>query len=412
LTAILACGWENRRTIAPAFAEHRRVSGILEDTMTYRILSAVSCVAAIALLTACATTPAPVLDRSIGGNAPVTQTSSAQAQPTANGARGEHANGEQTAQGYRVAPGDTLYSIAFRHGMDFRALAARNGISPPYTIHPGQILRLDNGEANRVATTNITAQQTSVPRTSATATGTTSRQAPVFGQVEEAPPEASAPIANTPSNPEATSASSSGVTTLPTITLPPGRTPPGSHQVITTTTSTTTAANPNPPVAGNQNPSAINPSPTPTNPQHTTVVTVPPLSSIAAGRTRNVDGINWQWPAEGAVISGYQADSGAGAGLDIAGKAGDPVRAAADGVVVYSGNGLIGYGELIIIKHSDNYLSAYGHNRKRLVKEGERVRAGQEIAEMGSSGAPREELHFEIRQAGKPVDPTQYLPGR
>ena len=104
--------------------------------------------------------------------------------------------------------------------------------------------------------------------------------------------------------------------------------------------------------------------------------------------------------------------SSGGGGLDIAGNAGDPVRAAAGGTVVYSGNGLIGYGELIIIKHSDNYLSAYGHNRKRLVQEGQRVRAGQLIAEMGSSGAPREELHFEIRKNGQPVDPTDFLPAR
>ena len=99
-------------------------------------------------------------------------------------------------------------------------------------------------------------------------------------------------------------------------------------------------------------------------------------------------------------------------GIDIAGKAGAPVKAAADGTVVYSGNGLIGYGELIIIKHSDEWLSAYGHNRKRLVQEGQRVKAGQPIAEMGSTGAPRDELHFEIRRNGRPVDPLQYLPGR
>jgi len=88
------------------------------------------------------------------------------------------------------------------------------------------------------------------------------------------------------------------------------------------------------------------------------------------------------------------------------------VRAAADGEVVYSGNGLIGYGELIIVKHNANFLSAYGHNRKRLVKEGERVKAGQEIAEMGSTSASRDELHFEIRKNGKPVNPLEYLPAR
>ena len=99
-------------------------------------------------------------------------------------------------------------------------------------------------------------------------------------------------------------------------------------------------------------------------------------------------------------------------GIDIAGKAGAPVKAAADGTVVYSGNGLIGYGELIIVKHNASFLSAYGHNQKRLVQEGDKVKAGQTIAEMGSSGASRDELHFEIRRNGKPSNPIDYLPRR
>jgi lipoprotein NlpD len=99
-------------------------------------------------------------------------------------------------------------------------------------------------------------------------------------------------------------------------------------------------------------------------------------------------------------------------GIDIAGKAGVPVRAAADGVVVYSGSGLVGYGELVIVKHNDQWLSAYGHNRARLVNEGALVKAGQQIAEMGRSGASRDMLHFEIRYNGKPVDPLRYLPAR
>ena len=99
-------------------------------------------------------------------------------------------------------------------------------------------------------------------------------------------------------------------------------------------------------------------------------------------------------------------------GVDIGGSTGQAVRAAGDGVVVYSGGGLVGYGELIIIKHNESWLSAYGHNRKRLVNEGQNVKAGQQIAEMGRSGASREMLHFEIRYNGKPVDPLQYLPKR
>jgi lipoprotein NlpD len=123
-------------------------------------------------------------------------------------------------------------------------------------------------------------------------------------------------------------------------------------------------------------------------------------------------GVAWRWPARGNLVEHFMAGDATKQGIDIAGNAGDPVLAAADGVVVYSGSGLVGYGELIIVKHSDEWLSAYGHNRKRLVAEGQRVRGGQAIAEMGRSGAPRDELHFEIRRNGRPVDPLQYLPGR
>ena len=149
----------------------------------------------------------------------------------------------------------------------------------------------------------------------------------------------------------------------------------------------------------------------------TSSVSAPPVVATMPtpppGATRSAGGITWQWPASGKILGGFQAGSGGdGAGVDIAGNVGDPVRAAAPGTVVYSGNGLIGYGELIIIKHNDTYLSAYGHNSKRLVKEGDRVDAGQEIALMGASGAPRVELHFEIRKDGKPVDPLGYLPSR
>jgi len=112
------------------------------------------------------------------------------------------------------------------------------------------------------------------------------------------------------------------------------------------------------------------------------------------------------------MISGYVAGDQTRQGVDIAGKAGDPVTAAAEGNVVYSGNGLVGYGELIIIKHNDTFLSAYGHNRKRLVEEGQHVTAGQQIAEMGSSSASRDMLHFEIRKNGKPINPLDYLPSR
>ncbi len=123
-------------------------------------------------------------------------------------------------------------------------------------------------------------------------------------------------------------------------------------------------------------------------------------------------GFDWRWPADGTIVGRFTAGDPTRQGVDIAGKNGSPVRAAADGVVVYSGAGLVGYGELIIVKHSEQWLSAYGHNRSRLVNEGQRVKAGEQIAEMGRSGASRDMLHFEIRYNGKPQDPLLALPKR
>lgn len=119
--------------------------------------------------------------------------------------------------------------------------------------------------------------------------------------------------------------------------------------------------------------------------------------------------IHWRWPTSGNLRSKYAPNDGK-KGLDIEGKMGQPILAAAGGKVVYSGNGLIGYGNLIIIKHNDNYLSAYGHNHRLLVKEGTEVKQGEKIGEMGDSGKDGIILHFEIRRDGKPVDPLRYLP--
>lgn len=120
--------------------------------------------------------------------------------------------------------------------------------------------------------------------------------------------------------------------------------------------------------------------------------------------------LEWAWPANGTLLGGF--DEGKNKGLDIAGKAGDPVLAAADGRVVYVGSSLRGYGNLIILKHNNVYLSAYAHNKTLLVKEDQSVTRGQKIAEMGNSDADRVKLHFEVRKQGKPVDPVKYLPVR
>jgi lipoprotein NlpD len=122
------------------------------------------------------------------------------------------------------------------------------------------------------------------------------------------------------------------------------------------------------------------------------------------------DDIPWIWPSSGALISGY--DEVKSKGLKIAGKLGDPVYASADGRVVYAGSGLRGYGNLVILKHNETYLTAYAHNQALLVKEDQMVRKGQRIADMGSSDADKVMLHFEVRRNGKPVDPAKYLPSR
>jgi lipoprotein NlpD len=124
----------------------------------------------------------------------------------------------------------------------------------------------------------------------------------------------------------------------------------------------------------------------------------------------NDEGLAFIWPANGSVIGSF--DEVKNKGVDIAGQAGDPILAAADGQVVYAGAGLRGYGNLIILKHNNTFLTAYAHNQTLLVKEDQRVRKGQKIAEMGKTDADRVKLHFEIRRQGKPVDPTKYLPVR
>jgi lipoprotein NlpD len=138
--------------------------------------------------------------------------------------------------------------------------------------------------------------------------------------------------------------------------------------------------------------------------------TPPPVAAAAAKSSGSDDDLGWVWPGKGHVIAGF--DEVKNKGLDIGGSAGDPVLAAAEGKVVYAGSGLRGYGNLIILKHNNTYLTAYAHNKSLLVKEDQTVKKGQKIAEMGDSDADRVKLHFEVRRQGKPVDPAKYLPAQ
>ncbi|QYY26699.1 peptidoglycan DD-metalloendopeptidase family protein [Diaphorobacter sp. MNS-0] len=160
------------------------------------------------------------------------------------------------------------------------------------------------------------------------------------------------------------------------------------------------ASAPKPSASAASTPAAVAPAAAPSAPA---VATAP----AAAAAT---DDVNFIWPSSGSLLAGF--DEVRNKGYDIGGKAGDPVLAAADGRVVYAGAGLRGYGNLVILKHNNTYLTAYAHNQTLLVKEDQNVRRGQKIAEMGSTDADRVKLHFEIRRQGKPVDPARYLPSR
>ncbi|XRD86245.1 peptidoglycan DD-metalloendopeptidase family protein [Dyella acidisoli] len=280
---------------------------------------------------------------------------------------------------YTVTKGDTLYSIAFRNGTDFREVARLNGIAQPYTIWPGQVLKLPGrgaGAEPLAAHASPAVAVAKAPSSSVPPPPTTT--APVFQTVEATPAPERSQSAPSPAH-------ASSVAPVSVAAVHPA---PALHNTV----APAAAAPSNPP------PAAV-------------VAPAPPVVARTSGGTRSAGGVKWRWPASGQIIGRFQS-SAAIPGIDIAGKEGDSVVAAADGTVVYSGNGLVGYGELIIIKHNDSFLSAYGHNRKRLVTEGQQVKAGQQIAEMGSSGSSRDELQFQIRKDGNPVDPLDYLPSR
>jgi lipoprotein NlpD len=197
-----------------------------------------------------------------------------------------------------------------------------------------------------------------------------------------------------------------------TASVPPPA-PPAAAAVASDTgvvTRPVTSSTITPAAAGSASsaPKAPASNPTPVAAASSAPVAQPAPSSPPAGAAE--DDVSFIWPASGSLIAGF--DEARNKGYDIAGKAGDPVLAAADGRVVYAGAGLRGYGNLIILKHNNTFLTAYAHNQTLLVKEDQAVRRGQKIAEMGSTDADRVKLHFEVRRQGKPVDPSRYLPAR
>ncbi len=253
----------------------------------------------------------------------------------------------KVAKGFHtVAKGDTVYSIAWRYNLSFKELARVNKLDKNYTIFPGQKLKLDLNQKK------------------------SSKRKPDKKQAKKT-------VLNVPQIQKSTPAISPKKTVAQaskknTSTTKPGQ---GSKVVSTHRLKNKTKNAP-----------------------------------VPQGNTKKTGPIKWRWPVRGTIVANFGGSRSLNKGIDISGKLGESVLAAADGHVVYAGSGLRGYGRLLIVKHSDKLLSAYAHNNALLVKEGQRVSAGQKIAKMGSTGTDRVKLHFEIRFDGDPVDPLKYLP--
>jgi len=264
---------------------------------------------------------------------------------------------------YPVRSGDTIYSIAWKYELDPFELARWNNISRPYRIYPGQRLNMKPGGSTA-------ASPTSKPRS---ASSTASRPDSITVKKGD-----SLNALAYQYNVSAKQLASINGLKSPYI-IKPGQT------LRLTATKTY-------------------PAPTPTS--RKTKAATSTTASLPADNSK----ISWQWPVQGKLITTFKSNKTGRKGIDIAGNEGKGIRAAASGKVVYSGNGLISYGNLVIIKHNRTYLSAYAHNRKLLVKEGDTIKAGQKIAELGKTGADSPRLHFEIRKNGKPVNPLKLLP--
>ncbi|HEX8987230.1 MAG TPA: peptidoglycan DD-metalloendopeptidase family protein [Rhodocyclaceae bacterium] len=253
---------------------------------------------------------------------------------------------------YTVKKGDTLYSIALEHGHDYKDIAAWNNIDNPNRIRVGQQLRVSPPQGEEPVAVAKPVQLNSMPA--------------------EAKPAAAG---NSDSFKQA----------------PKGGTVAYSDEALARMREPAQQAAP---AKGEEKPA-------------------PKAAEAKPAAPVGDDAVDWTWPAAGKPVAGF-ADSGPAVnkGIDIGGRTGDPVFAAAAGKVVYVGSGLRGYGNLVIVRHNASYLSAYAHNSKILVKETQAVAKGQKIAEIGNSDAEQPGLHFEIRRLGKPVDPLNYLPAR
>ena len=318
-----------------------------------------------AMLTACAAPrPAPVSD----ARAPALAGAPKAVQPDVKSTAGQATKPIDAGKIHTIQKGDTLISIALANGLDYRELAAWNNLENPNAIKLGETLRLTApGSVNDIsATSSATQPQPGAPVTAPL----------IFTNV---PTPAAVSLANSDklkTEPKATKLAYSDAAYAKALAESAGA------------------------AAASVPANALPVAPTQAAPP-VSVTTAPPAS----------DDVEWAWPIQpvprGKIVAMYTEVN---KGIDIAGIKGSPIFASAPGKVVYSGAGLRGYGRLVIIKHNATWLSAYAHNEKILVTEGEEIKKGQKIAEMGSSDADQVKLHFEIRKQGKPLDPLQFLP--
>jgi lipoprotein NlpD len=310
---------------------------------------------AVLVLAGCAARqPAPVVERAPLPAPPVVEAPAAAPEPPV----------EKPIPTHTVRRGDTLASIALMYGLDYRELAAWNNIVNPNRIEIGQVL---------VIAAPAGAQPLIAPVITPLATANT--------------PLESRPLANTP---------------LAKVE-PRASKVPFSEKALAQMGAADVAGAP----VGADKPPAMEVAPTP-------IVPAPPALPVAPAEPERApapdsEDVDWIWPVKGKVLAPFTESS---KGMDLAGKKGSAVLAAADGRVMYAGTGVRGYGKLVIIKHNNTWLSAYAHNENILVKEQQDVRKGQKIAEMGSSDTDQVKLHFEVRRQGKPVDPVRILPAR
>ncbi len=322
---------------------------------------------------------------------------------------------------YTVKTGDTLYGIAWEHNIDYRKLATLNNIAPPYSIFPGQTIRLRKGaqadDGRQVAQAGA---QPAASQGGAVATGlgqgVASNSATGQGgadsqQVDWLLPDEPVETGDTASsnNNAATGSTDQGAQTEDSHSdadksqvvkagEPEGaadKTPAKASEKAADKTSGNAGSDASDEDAEQKQPAAS------TSAEKRADRSYTPAENIA-----------WQWPVEGKLTGRFDEEGSITAGIDIAGEKGQPVKAAGPGIVVYAGSGVRGYGNLVLLKHNDQFLSAYAHNDSLNVSENDVVKAGEVIATMGNSDAESVKLHFEVRKDGEPQDPLTYLPSR